>query len=64
MRGAWAKACGRGEVPVADDYRFEMLDHSPSGYAHVAKLMRAVFPKAAHLTALERRALAWARGRP
>ena len=35
---------------MADEYRFEMLDHSPAGYEQVANLLRQVFPKAGHLT--------------
>lgn len=36
---------------MADQYRFEMLDHSPCGYERISTLMREVFPKARHLTA-------------
>ena len=35
---------------MADEYRFEMLDHSERGYEQLSALMRAVFPKARHLT--------------
>lgn len=35
---------------MADEYRFEMLDHSRRGYEQVSELMRQVFPKARHLT--------------
>jgi GNAT superfamily N-acetyltransferase len=35
---------------MADEYRFEMLDHSSRGYEQVSRLMREVFPKARHLT--------------
>jgi hypothetical protein len=38
------------EAPMADDYRFEMLDHSARGYDQLSSLMRVVFPKARHLT--------------
>lgn len=35
---------------MADEYRFEMLEHDSRGYERVSKLMREVFPKARHLT--------------
>jgi hypothetical protein len=35
---------------MADEYRFEMLEHNSRGYERVSKLMREVFPKAVHLT--------------
>jgi GNAT superfamily N-acetyltransferase len=38
------------EATMADEYRFEMLDHSPRGYEQVSSLLRQVFPKARHLT--------------
>jgi GNAT superfamily N-acetyltransferase len=50
MRSGSAKPCAPDELPMADGYRFEMLDHSARGYERVAKLMREVFPKARHLT--------------
>lgn len=51
MPGGSATRCVRIEVPVADEYRFEPLEHSARGYEHVSKLMSEVFPKARHLTA-------------
>ncbi|HEX8379735.1 MAG TPA: GNAT family N-acetyltransferase [Allosphingosinicella sp.] len=36
---------------MADEYRFELLDHSAAGYERISRLMREVFPKARHLTA-------------
>jgi GNAT superfamily N-acetyltransferase len=35
---------------MTDGYRFEPLDHSARGYEQLSGLMRAVFPKARHLT--------------
>jgi GNAT superfamily N-acetyltransferase len=35
---------------MADQYRFEMLDHDERGYARISALMREVFPRARHLT--------------
>ncbi|HYG48918.1 MAG TPA: GNAT family N-acetyltransferase [Allosphingosinicella sp.] len=35
---------------MAEEYRFEPLEHSARGYEQVARLMRQVFPKARHLT--------------
>lgn len=35
---------------MADEYRFEMLEHTARGYERLSKLMREVFPKARHLT--------------
>lgn len=35
---------------MADEYRFQPLDHSPRGYEQVSNLLRQVFPKARHLT--------------
>ncbi|HYE29548.1 MAG TPA: GNAT family N-acetyltransferase [Allosphingosinicella sp.] len=36
---------------MADDYRFEPLEHSRLGYERISDLLRTVFPKARHLTA-------------
>jgi hypothetical protein len=35
---------------MAEEYRFEPLDHSKGGYEQVSSLLRQVFPKARHLT--------------
>ncbi|HYI41351.1 MAG TPA: GNAT family N-acetyltransferase [Allosphingosinicella sp.] len=35
---------------MTDEYRFEMLEHNARGYERISGLMRAVFPKARHLT--------------
>ncbi|MET1111778.1 MAG: GNAT family N-acetyltransferase [Allosphingosinicella sp.] len=35
---------------MADEYRFEMLQHDAAGYDRVSRLLRTVFPKARHLT--------------
>ncbi|HYJ81791.1 MAG TPA: GNAT family N-acetyltransferase [Allosphingosinicella sp.] len=36
---------------MADDYRFERLEHDARGYERISRLLRQVFPKARHLTA-------------
>lgn len=35
---------------MADEYRFEMLEHDARGYERISNLLRLVFPKARHLT--------------
>ena len=60
MRSAWVNGCGRNEGPVADDYRFELLQHDVREYTRISELLRLVFPKARQLTP---RYLEWQYGR-